>query len=148
MLILERVASLSSRPLLRDISGEEFEALSLNSPMLILGESSTPGTKGGLGLPSSGRFKPDDDKSVGCQDASGREGGGFYSLHSFPTLSCKGSLRVSALLYFSLPSPSPTKTQFCPSLITRGSVVHGNCHSSSCWLTVVYVTWIPHIFPI
>lgn len=45
VLILERVASHFSRPLLRDISGEEFDALSLNSPMLILGESLTLGAK-------------------------------------------------------------------------------------------------------
>jgi len=55
------VAALSSRPLLWDIPGEKFEALSLNSPMLILGESSTPGAEGGLGLPSNWRFEPGED---------------------------------------------------------------------------------------
>lgn len=146
VLILERVASLSSHPLLRDISGEKFEALSLNSPMLILGKSWTPGTKGGLGLPSNGRFKPDDVKSIGCQNTSGREGFIVCTVFQpFPLAVHSAYLHFYILL---LPSPSPTKAQCCPSLITRGSVLHGNCHSSNCWLSIVYVTWILHIFPI
>lgn len=145
VLILECVASLFSCPLLRDIS-EKTEALSLNSPMLILERAWHQVLREDwvfLPMRGSSQWKTNDAKSIGCQDSSGREG--FIArpvFQPFPLVVHPLHLQFDILLCL------PTKAQCCPSLITRGSVSHGNGHSSNGWLTMAVVTWIPHLFPI
>lgn len=99
-------------------------------------------------LPTGGlsQRQTDDDKTIGCQDKSDREG--FISLHSSPTFSSSGSLCIFAVFHFASPSLGPTRARCCTSPITRGSILRANCHCNHCWMSIAFVTWIPPIFSI